>query len=77
MYMRLLGYPAEKITILTTYNGQKALIRDVINTRCAVNPWIGEPHKVCWNLEPHSQALGLIWRDLLLLPISISGLDCR
>ena len=23
MYMRLLGYPAEKISILTTYNGQK------------------------------------------------------
>merc|ERR1719320_2335660 len=26
MYMRLLGYPAEKISILTTYNGQKHLI---------------------------------------------------
>ncbi|EHA8590451.1 RNA helicase aquarius [Cocos nucifera] len=29
MYMRLLGYPASKISILTTYNGQKLLIRDV------------------------------------------------
>ena len=46
MYMRLLGYPAEKITILTTYNGQKALIKDVINTRCGKNPLIGHPHKV-------------------------------
>lgn len=46
MYMRLLGYPAHKITILSTYNGQKHLIRDVINTRCADNPLIGRPHKV-------------------------------
>ncbi|KAK9877997.1 hypothetical protein WA026_020211 [Henosepilachna vigintioctopunctata] len=46
MYMRLIGYPASKITILTTYNGQKHLIRDVINTRCANNPLIGKPHKV-------------------------------
>nr|CAI5843199.1 unnamed protein product [Callosobruchus analis] len=46
MFMRLIGYPASKITILTTYNGQKHLIRDVINTRCANNPLIGKPHKV-------------------------------
>lgn len=46
MYMRLLGYPAEKISILTTYNGQKHLIRDVINSRCSENPLIGRPFKV-------------------------------
>lgn len=46
MFMRLLGYPAKKISILTTYNGQKHLIRDVVNTRCADNPLIGRPHKV-------------------------------
>ncbi|XP_014252193.1 intron-binding protein aquarius [Cimex lectularius] len=46
MFMRLLGYPGYKITILTTYNGQKHLIRDVINARCASNPLIGKPHKV-------------------------------
>lgn len=46
MYMRLLGYPAEKITILTTYNGQKHLIRDVVEQRCASNPFIGRPHKI-------------------------------
>lgn len=46
MYMRLLGYPAEKISILTTYNGQKHLIRDVIAARCGGNPLIGKPHKV-------------------------------
>ncbi|XP_017331417.1 RNA helicase aquarius isoform X3 [Ictalurus punctatus] len=46
MYMRLLGYPAERISILTTYNGQKHLIRDVINQRCANNPFFGQPNKI-------------------------------
>merc|ERR1712079_551329 len=41
MYMRLIGYAADKISILTTYNGQKHLIRDVVNARCANNPLIG------------------------------------
>ncbi|CAN6319789.1 unnamed protein product [Urochloa humidicola] len=45
IYMRLIGYPASKISILTTYNGQKLLIRDVINKRC--KPWnIEPPNKV-------------------------------
>lgn len=44
--MRILGYPAEKISIITTYNGQASLIRDVVQTRCAGNPLIGVPHKV-------------------------------
>lgn len=33
-YMRLLGYPALKISIITSYNGQKNLIRDVLAQRC-------------------------------------------
>ncbi|XP_026437771.1 RNA helicase aquarius-like [Papaver somniferum] len=45
IYMRLLGYPASKISILTTYNGQKLLIRDVISRRCS-HPFIGPPNKV-------------------------------
>ncbi|KAI9010257.1 intron-binding protein aquarius-like protein [Hyaloraphidium curvatum] len=45
-YMRLLGYPADKIVILTTYNGQKDLIQDVVKQRCANNPLFGEPSKV-------------------------------
>lgn len=45
-YMRLLGYPANKITILSTYNGQKHLIRDVIERRCAHHPLFGRPSKV-------------------------------
>jgi hypothetical protein len=48
--MRLLGYPAQKISILTTYNGQKFLIRDVLNKRCAKNPLLGMPMKV--RIEP-------------------------
>ena len=46
MYMRLLGYPAEQISILTTYNGQKHLIRDILKMRAAYHPIFGLPHKV-------------------------------
>ncbi|KAH8594776.1 DEAD helicases superfamily protein-like protein [Bisporella sp. PMI_857] len=42
-YMRLLGYPASKISILATYAGQRALITDVLNHRCAKNPLFGLP----------------------------------
>ncbi|KAI8086379.1 P-loop containing nucleoside triphosphate hydrolase protein [Halteromyces radiatus] len=45
-YMRLIGYPAEKITILTTYNGQRSLINDVLQRRCAWNPFFGRPAAV-------------------------------
>ena len=33
-YMVSIGYPPEKISILTTYNGQKGLIEDIISQRC-------------------------------------------
>ena len=33
-YMVLIGHQPESISILTTYNGQKALIEDILNTRC-------------------------------------------
>eukprot|EP01132_Coremiostelium_polycephalum_P002420 gene2420-2988_t len=45
-YMRLMGYPSEKITILTTYNGQKALIRNIIQEKCKNDPLFGSPHKI-------------------------------
>lgn len=45
-YMRILGYPAEKISIITTYNGQAQLIRDIVATRCSQNPLVGDPAKV-------------------------------
>lgn len=47
-YMRLRGYPAQKISILTTYNGQKALIRDVIEQRC-MHPAFGRPATVSFH----------------------------
>ena len=46
MYMRLQGYPPDKITILSTYNGQKHLIRDILRQRCGDNPAFGLPDKV-------------------------------
>jgi intron-binding protein aquarius len=45
-YMRLLGYPGDKITILTPYVGQRALIRDVLTRRCKDNPIFGMPKLV-------------------------------
>jgi len=45
-YMRLLNYPARKISILTPYVGQRALIRDVLQRRCAGNPLFGWPKVV-------------------------------
>jgi intron-binding protein aquarius len=33
-YMVLIGYPPDKISILTTYNGQKELIADILSQRC-------------------------------------------
>jgi len=45
-YMRLMGYPAEKISMLTTYNGQKDLLKDVVLRRCAWNPLFGRPRDI-------------------------------
>jgi intron-binding protein aquarius len=45
-YMRLLGYPASKISILTSYAGQRALIKDVLSHRCAKNTLFGLPKHV-------------------------------
>ncbi|CAJ2507072.1 Uu.00g082580.m01.CDS01 [Anthostomella pinea] len=42
-YMRLLGYPASKISILTTYAGQRALVKDVLAHRCGKNAIFGLP----------------------------------
>lgn len=36
-YMVLIGYPPEKISLLTTYNGQKELLRDIVSQRCGPN----------------------------------------
>ena len=34
-YMRLIGYSSDSIAILTTYNGQKELIKEIIRKRCS------------------------------------------
>ncbi|KAJ2161970.1 hypothetical protein GGF46_001066 [Coemansia sp. RSA 552] len=41
-YLRLLGYAKERIAILTTYNGQRALLRDVLEHRCSKS-YLGIP----------------------------------
>jgi len=46
MYMRLLGYPAKSIALLTTYNGQKHLIRDVLKARTGWTKFYGQPQKI-------------------------------
>ncbi|KAL7537298.1 hypothetical protein ACHAXR_007716 [Thalassiosira sp. AJA248-18] len=40
-YMVLIGYPPEKISILTTYNGQKELLLDILTQRCGVGTPLG------------------------------------
>lgn len=45
-YMRLLGYAASNISILTTYAGQRALIMDVLSHRCKANRLFGLPRIV-------------------------------
>ncbi len=42
-YMRLLGYDAGKISVLTTYNGQCELLRDVFRQKCTNHPLFGAP----------------------------------
>jgi intron-binding protein aquarius len=46
MYMCLKGYDPNKITILTTYKGQKFLIKDIIKQKCEWNPQFKTPHKI-------------------------------
>jgi len=46
MYLRLRGYPAERISIITSYNGQKHLIRDVLARRCEDDKIFGLPRIV-------------------------------
>jgi intron-binding protein aquarius len=49
-YMCLLGYPSEKISILTTYNGQRQLIKDILKKRCfsssSSNSIFGKPKQI-------------------------------
>jgi len=46
MFMRLQGIPASKISVITTYNGQKDLLQDVVAARCAGSAFFGTPAKI-------------------------------
>lgn len=43
IYMRMLGYPADRIAVLTTYNGQVQLLKEVISGRSAQFGNLGSP----------------------------------
>lgn len=43
LYMRMLGYPADRIAVLTTYNGQVQLLKEVISGRSAQFGNLGNP----------------------------------
>ena len=45
-WMRLCGYPANSISVLTTYRGQKHLLRDVFRARCDNHPLFGKPASI-------------------------------
>ena len=47
MYMCLVGYNPSQITILTTYNGQKELIKEIYTKKCGWNKLFGNIGKIC------------------------------
>ena len=55
MYMRLQGVPASSISIITTYNGQKDLLRDVVAQRCSWSSTYGSPAKIATTDEFQGQ----------------------
>ncbi|RFU73568.1 intron-binding aquarius [Trichoderma arundinaceum] len=71
-YMRLLGYPAEKISILTTYAGQKALVRDVLNHRCASSPIFGLPKAVATVDKYQGEQNDCYLRDVRRMTVAFS-----
>ena len=46
MYMCLVGYNANKISILTTYNGQKELIKEIYSKKCGWNKLFSKIGKI-------------------------------
>jgi len=44
-YMISIGYPAQKITILTTYNGQKQLLKELFESQCT-SAYICKPSRI-------------------------------
>ena len=64
MYMRLCGYPAEKITILTTYNGQKHLIRDVVQQRCNLGVALRRKGELDRAVDAFRAAVKVLWKRI-------------
>eukprot|EP01071_Lankesteria_metandrocarpae_P005629 Lankesteria_metandrocarpae@DN4072_c0_g1_i1.p1 len=46
MYLRLLGHAASRISIISSYNGQRQLIKDIVDKRCGWNPAVGWPARI-------------------------------
>lgn len=46
LYMRILGYPCERIAVLATYNGQVQLLREVISVRASQYGNVGMPFAI-------------------------------
>jgi intron-binding protein aquarius len=47
MYMCLIGYDPKKISIITSYNGQKDLIKEIYNKKCFWNNIFSGIKKIC------------------------------
>ena len=58
-YMRLLGYPAAKISILATYAGQRALIKDVAGSsvREESSLWVAADSDHCGQVPGRAERL--------------------
>eukprot|EP00549_Striatella_unipunctata_P000353 CAMPEP_0118689920 /NCGR_PEP_ID=MMETSP0800-20121206/9772_1 /TAXON_ID=210618 ORGANISM="Striatella unipunctata, Strain CCMP2910" /NCGR_SAMPLE_ID=MMETSP0800 /ASSEMBLY_ACC=CAM_ASM_000638 /LENGTH=960 /DNA_ID=CAMNT_0006587401 /DNA_START=100 /DNA_END=2982 /DNA_ORIENTATION=+ len=54
-YMVLIGYPSDKISILTTYNGQKELIHDILIQRCGPGTPLGNVYPGAVSTVDHYQ----------------------
>eukprot|EP01053_Blabericola_migrator_P000810 Blabericola_migrator_1__809@NODE_11_length_24785_cov_110_100736_g8_i0_p1_GENE_NODE_11_length_24785_cov_110_100736_g8_i0NODE_11_length_24785_cov_110_100736_g8_i0_p1_ORF_typecomplete_len1530_score316_00Aquarius_N/PF16399_5/1_5e104AAA_11/PF13086_6/9_2e33AAA_12/PF13087_6/1_5e31AAA_30/PF13604_6/9_7e10AAA_30/PF13604_6/0_00068AAA_19/PF13245_6/3_5e03AAA_19/PF13245_6/7_2e13UvrDhelicase/PF00580_21/3_3e03UvrDhelicase/PF00580_21/8_7e08Viral_helicase1/PF01443_18/27Viral_helicase1/PF01443_18/0_00021DEAD/PF002 len=45
-FMRMVGYPADKISVLAWYNGQKDLLKKLFKDKCQWNPLLGLPKRI-------------------------------
>eukprot|EP00798_Chlamydomonas_sp_ICE-L_P018650 gene18650-25166_t len=66
-FMRLMGYPANKISVLTTYNGQKALLRDVTT----VDKYQGQQNDIILLSLVRTRVVGHL-RDVRRLVVAMS-----
>lgn len=85
-YMLLIGYPPNKISILTTYNGQKDLLQDILSQRCGegtpfvgmrpkavstVDQYQGQQNDYCILSLVRTQSVGHL-RDIRRLVVAVS-----